>query len=358
VDSPTLSFAYSPQPAVLADYKDNDKGPQGSPRSCVQFPEPYLVNTDKIPKPRKSRTPKSVEQSPSSLNKPTRPNSPATLPSFRRSSDSDPPTYFKTDHVERWPIAGYNGSATTSPLISNVPLMADVHDITSQELFHLLIQKVYRALCFDPSGSSRSCAGSLSGQNPAPTASNGQTPTTNRKRRLQGDHDEAQNKPGDNDRKSSRTKRSRVKPRAIGALLQEFACLFCKRNIDYGYEARCIGWSNSSIDEVLRVSGLLQFYERLHDSLQRRGNVLTRCQRHLLIHVNIEPQHLSEAKYERVNQMRSNYNLSDQSQAEELWVAAYMEIFEIDQRDRSTVPNPCACSLSLPAFPSTFEATG
>jgi hypothetical protein len=77
-----------------------------------------------------------------------------------------------------------------------------------------------------------------------------------------------------------------------------------------------------------------------------------------LIHVNIEPQHLSEAKYERVNQMRSNYNLSDQSQAEELWVAAYMEIFEIDQRDRSTVPNPCACSLSLLAFPSTFEATG
>jgi hypothetical protein len=82
--------------------------------------------------------------------------------------------------------------------------------------------------------------------------------------------------------------------------------------------------------------------------------VLTRCQRHLLIHVDIDPQHLSEAKYEIVNQMKSDYNLSDQSQAEELWVAAYMEIFEIDQRDRSTVPNPCACSLSLPAFPSTF----
>jgi hypothetical protein len=56
--------------------------------------------------------------------------------------------------------------------------------------------------------------------------------------------------------------------------------------------------------------------------------------------------------------MKSGYNLSDQSQAEELWIAAYMEIFEIDPRDRNTVPNPCACSLSLPAFPSAFEATG
>jgi hypothetical protein len=229
--------------------------------------------------------------------------------------------------------------------------VADVHDIASQELFHLLVQKVYRALCFDPSGSFRSCGGSLSGQDPAPTASNDQTPTTNRKRRFQGDHDEAQNKPGDNDRKSLRTKRSRVKPRTLGALLQEFACLFCKRNVDYGYEARCIGWSNSSIDEVLRVSGLLQLYESLHGSLRRHGNILTRCQRHLLIHVDIEPQHLSEAKYEKVNQMKSDYNLSDQSQAEELWVAAYMEIFEIDQRNRSTVPNPCTYSLSLPAFP-------
>lgn len=261
MDSPTLSFAYSPQPTILSDCEDNDKGPQGPPRSHVQFPEPNLVKTDKIPRPGKSRTPKSVEQSPCSLNKPTRPNSPATLPTFRRSSNSDHPTYFKTDHVERLPIAGYNDSATTSPLISNVPLMADVHDIASQELFHLLIQKVYRALCFDPSGSFRSCAGSLCGQNPTPTASNGQTPATNRKRWLQGDHDEAQNKPGDNDRKSSRTKKSRAKPRTIGAPLQEFACLFCKRNVDYGYEARCIGWSNSSIDEVLRVSGLLQCYE-------------------------------------------------------------------------------------------------
>jgi hypothetical protein len=55
--------------------------------------------------------------------------------------------------------------------------------------------------------------------------------------------------------------------------------------------------------------------------------------------------------------MKSDYTLSDQSQAEELWIAAYMEIFEIDQRNRDTVPCPCACSLSLPAFPSTSEAT-
>jgi hypothetical protein len=253
VGSPTRSFAYSLRPVILPDCKGNHKGPQGAPRSRVPFPELNPVKTDK--------TPKSVEQSPSSLNKPTRPNWPATLPAFRRSSNSDPATYFKTDDVARPLEAGYNDSDATLPLISTVPPVADVHDIASQELFHLLVQKVYRALCFDPSGTFRSRGGPLSAQDPAPAATNDKTLTTNRKRRLQGDYDETQNKPGDDDRKSSRTKRSRVKPRTLEALPQEFACPFCKRNLDYGYEARCIGWSNSSIDEVLRVSGLLQFYE-------------------------------------------------------------------------------------------------
>ena len=221
----------------------------------MRFPELNPVKTDKTPRPGKS---------PSSLNKPTRPNWPATLPAFRRSSSSDPATYFKTGHVARSPVTGCDDSDTTLPLISTAPPVGDVHDIASQELFHLLVQKVYRALCFDPSGSFRSRGSSLSGQDLAPAAINDKTPTTNRKRRLQGDYDETQNKPGDDGRRSSRTKRSRVKPRTLGALPQEFACLFCKRNFDYGYEARCIGWSNSSIDEVLRVSGLLPFYERLH----------------------------------------------------------------------------------------------
>lgn len=226
------------------------------------MPSPELnpVKTDKTPRPGKS---------PSSLNKPTRPNWPATLPAFRRSSSSDPATYFKTDHVARSPVTAYNDSDTTLPLTSTVPPVGDVHDIASQELFHLLVQKVYRAVCFDPSGSFRSRGGSLSGQDLASAAINDKTPTTNRKRRLQGDHGETQNKPGDDDRRSSRTKRSRVKPRPLGALPREFACLFCKRNFDYGFEARCIGWSNSSIDEVLRVSGLLLPYERFHGPLPR-----------------------------------------------------------------------------------------
>jgi hypothetical protein len=264
--SPLRSFAYSLRPVILSDC---DKGPQGAPRSCVPFQELNPVNTDKTPRRGRSSTPKSVEQSLGSLYKPTRPDWPATLSAFRRSSSSDPATYFKTDHVARSPVAVYNDSDTTVPFISTVPPVAGVHDIASQELFHLLVQKVYRALCFDPSGSFRSCGGSLSDQNLAPTAGSDQAPTTNRKRRLQGNYDKAQNKPGDNDRKSSRTTRSRVKPRTLGALLQEFACLFCKRNFDYGYEARCIGWSNSSIDEVLRVSGLLPLYERLHGPLPR-----------------------------------------------------------------------------------------
>jgi hypothetical protein len=352
VEPPTRSITYPPRPAVLSDYDDNDKGPRGAAKSHVPFPELNLAQADKTLTLGKGPSPKSAEQGPNGLHKPTRDNWPAILPAFRRSRNSDPPTHFKTDHVERSPVADYNDSDTVVPLISNLPLVVDVNDIASQELFHLLVQKVYRAFCFDSSGSFRSRGVSRSGQDLTPTTTNDQTPTTNRKRRRQGGCDEAQNKPGDNDRKSSRTKRSRVKPRKLGAFLQEFACLFCKRNIDYGYEARCIGWSNASIDEVLRVSWNIEW---LSTAIYRIA--LTRRQRHLLIHVDIEPQHLSEAKYERVNQMKSDYNLSDQSQAEELWIAAYMEIFEIDQRNRNTVPNPCACSLSPPTFSSTFEAT-
>jgi hypothetical protein len=50
--------------------------------------------------------------------------------------------------------------------------------------------------------------------------------------------------------------------------------------------------------------------------------------------------------------MMKDYRLSDRRQAKELWIAAYMEVFDIDELDRSTVPSPC---MSLP--PSDITST-
>ena len=51
-----------------------------------------------------------------------------------------------------------------------------------------------------------------------------------------------------------------------------------------------------------------------------------------------------------VNEMKKDYNISDSRQAEELWIAAYMEIFEIEQTERHTVPSPCMYLYQLRAF--------
>jgi hypothetical protein len=78
---------------------------------------------------------------------------------------------------------------------------------------------------------------------------------------------------------------------------------------------------------------------------------LTTFQRHLSKHVPYG--HLSEAKYLRVRDLMKEYKMSDSRQAEELWRAAYMLVFDIDALDRSTVPSPC---MYLPpcGIPSTL----
>ncbi len=99
--------------------------------------------------------------------------------------------------------------------------------------------------------------------------------------------------------------------RDYGRKPREFACLHCKRDYKYGEEAGCIGWSNQSINGVIR--------------------------RHFRKHVLLN--HTSEAKYLQVQEMSKQNYLPDTDKAKEMWIAAYMKIFDID--DRSTVPSPC-----------------
>ena len=278
-----------------------------------------------------------------------------SLSYFRSFNDIDAAAISPAGNVVRWGFDGYDDMPSTLHPISAAPLLLDSHDVEDHELSNLLIQKLYSAVCFTTSGCFRSRGGSQFDQKPKPFADNYKTQTAHHKRRFQDDYDENRKDGGDEERKSSRIKRSRVKPRELGGLLREFACPFCKRNLDYGWEARCIGWSTSSIDHVLRVSSLSQMQQFMHWPLLQNRNLLTRCQRHLLKHVDIEPRHLSEAKYDRVNEMRRDYNISDSRQAEELWIAAYMEIFEIDQLDRHTVPSPCTYLCSLRAFSLYFS---
>jgi hypothetical protein len=358
VHSWTHSSTYSPQPTLLSDCKVNYDEPQAAARSPVPTTKTTSVKTDMTSGCGKAPIQNTVEKSPSNLYKQTRRKGLVALPSVQSFSSRVTDTNSEAGLEARLHADSDNDLDAAFPMISAVVPLADVHDVAGQEMSELLIQKLYRMLCFDPSGSFRSYVGSQYSLDPVASDKTDKAPTTNRKRRLEGNHDEDQNDGENNDRKSSRMKRSRVKSRILGGLLKEFACPFCKRNLDYGYQARCIGWSTSNIDTVLRVSGLFPTQQLFYQYARRHRTLLTRCQHHLWHHVNIEPQHLSEAKYDRVNEMKRDYNVSYPSQAEELWVAAYMEIFEIDHRNRHTVPNPCTSLSSLKTFLSTFRSTG
>jgi hypothetical protein len=77
---------------------------------------------------------------------------------------------------------------------------------------------------------------------------------------------------------------------------------------------------------------------------------LTMPQRHLQSH--IEPGHLTQNKYDLVKLLMKKYNCKDARKAEELWIDAYMEVFDIGPQDRHLVPSPCM-SLLPPAITST-----
>lgn len=73
-------------------------------------------------------------------------------------------------------------------------------------------------------------------------------------------------------------------------------------------------------------------------------------QRHLHKHFVIG--HLTENKYDQVKLLMKEYNHKDARQAEELWIAAYMKVFNIEPEGRHLVPSPCM-SLLPPAITST-----
>jgi hypothetical protein len=273
VGSWTRSSAYSLQPAILFDCKAN------SERDHTLLTGNTSVRPHMPPRRGKDSIQKSVEQNSEILFEQTRPESLVTLATFQSFSNFAPVTHSETGPEAILHPKGHNNLNATMPLISAVASTADINDISNHELSDLLIQKLYRMFCFDPNGSFRTYTGPQCGGDPVASDNNDKTPKANRKRCLERDREEHQNGGDDNDRKSSRTKRSRVKheARSLGGLLKEFACLFCKRNLDYGYEARCIGWSASKIDTVLRVRGLSPIQQLLCWYLRWRMDMLMRC---------------------------------------------------------------------------------
>lgn len=337
---------YSSQSALPSDNKANYEGRQAATREPIPLTETVSAKKDTPLRCGNIPTKPSSEGSPDTSSRHTRLGGIVALPALQSFSNGAPTTHSEAGSLARIGSDGCNNTALR--LISAVPPLADIHDVTSQDEFDLLIQKAYRALFFNTNGAFRSRGEPRSSRDPQSLANDDRVPTANPKRRLRGDHDGNYSDGTDNDRESSRTKRSRVKLRKLGGLPQEFACHFCKHNPDYGYEARCLGWSNSNIDTVLRVSRLYPVQQAFCCLCRKHDSVLTRGQRHLLIHVDIETGHLSKAKYDRVNAMKKDYNCADPTQAKELWIAAYMEIFEIEQRNRHNVPDPCNPSLRLP----------
>jgi hypothetical protein len=151
-----------------------------------------------------------------------------------------------------------NGAGTPSPLDCGLRSSVGELAATEKDLFDLLTQLVYSALYFDPSGSFRKCGSGQGALRPTTSRTSGQTLTTPRKRRLEGDRDGESNSDDDDNSKSEKTKRSKACNGTLGQTQRRFACLHCKRDLAYGDPARlkCAGWSNVNIDTVLRVSSL------------------------------------------------------------------------------------------------------
>jgi hypothetical protein len=152
----------------------------------------------------------------------------------------------------------------TLPTLNHVlPPLVYILGAAEEVLFNLLTQIVYSALYFEPSGSFRKCGSGQAALRPATSNNGGQTPTTPRKRRLEGDGES--NNGDDDNRQSENAKRSRLNKGELGRFERRFACLHCKRNLSYGDDARlmCAGWSNPNIDNVLRVSCLLPTFGTL-----------------------------------------------------------------------------------------------
>ena len=281
------SLVYSSPPASMSERRANKGGPQVSGTRPIKSTETMSIEIQSSPSAGGAGIQQSLQQDSGMLYKHPRPICGfMSLSCFQSINDLD--------------AAAISPARNTFHPTSAAPLLLDSNDVGAHAFSDLMIQKLYSAVCFTPSGCFRSFGESQLDQNlnPSPFAKNHQTQTARHKRRFQDECDENHKDGGDDERKSSRIKRSKVKPRALGGL-REFACPFCKRNLDYGWEARCIGWSTSSIDHVLRVSVLSQVQHAMHWPLRQTRNLLTRCQRHLLKHVDIEPRHLSEAKYDR-----------------------------------------------------------
>jgi len=162
-----------------------------------------------------------------------------------------------------------DGTCTVSALVESIWPSHSVSIANNEVLLDFLVQILYSALCFDSTGLFRTCGSGQAASRPETSTSIGGTSTKPRKRRLESDRDDDSDQNDDNGRKSRRVKNLRLTNDTPETLRRRFACLHCKRKLEYANETNCAGWSNPNIDTVLRVSRLFSSVVR-YSSLRRR----------------------------------------------------------------------------------------
>ena len=130
---------------------------------------------------------------------------------------------------------------------------ADPFQDVNGTILCVLMQILYGALYFDPSGSFWSCGSGKTSTQSTHSRDSQKAPRRSRKRRLERDREIGSDDCAGDDSETGKSKRWKANDITLQGTRRRLACLHCKNRLSYGDELKCVSWSNPNIDTVLRV---------------------------------------------------------------------------------------------------------
>jgi hypothetical protein len=249
-------------------------------------------------------------------------------------------TAFYQSAIYRTPKPSAKTQADPIPDAESLPSLSDgsscAYKKTEENVLDVLVQKLYGSLYFKNAGGYRTCVNNTSGKATAPSKKSTTSQQSGQKRASADSNETSPD--GDQDGKSGKIRRAKKGRPNLEEFATAFACPLCKGDIKFGYEGECRDWKSHSIDTVLRVC-----------SASYRSNpkyLLTYGKRHLSRHVEVD--HISRDAYSnvQVNELRRTFTFAVDGKPQDLWVAAYMVLFNIPETERHKVPSPCTTTHS------------
>lgn len=226
-------------------------------------------------------------------------------------------------------MLGQIGQAEPLPSLSDGSSCGDEKHI-EEDIFDALIQRLYRCLYFKNVDGYRTCVNNTSGKGTTSSKTTGTSQQPGQKRPNAGSNEPPPD--GDQDGRSRNVKKTKSRPN-LEEFTSLFACPLCKGDIKFGYERGCRDWKSPCIDNVLRVS-----------SASYRSSprfMLTYGKRHLATHIEIDHISRDDFKKAQVKALKRTFTFARDGKPEDLWVAAFMVLFNYAETDRHKVPSPC-----------------